>query len=127
MHALAQLIEDTKQANGWSNGDVARRSDLTRTHIQQLVAEPVKRMSTLRVVKGLATGLGVPAWVVVDAMLDSLGYPHRPSRVSVEEAIDADPELSTDQKRALRGFLQHLNEGGSSVREVIPKDRPRPN
>lgn len=125
MHALAQLIEDTKAANGWSNGYIADHSGgrVTRNRVQQLIHE-VKRLPTLRVIEGLSHALGVPAWVVVDAALESMGYPHRSSRVGVEEAIAADPNLSAEQKRALRGFLRHLSDGDAPVREVISRHRP---
>lgn len=126
MHALGQLIEDCKAVNRWSNGDIARQSKdrITRTRVQQLAKDPIKAMPTLRVVEGLALGLRVPGWVIVGAVLESMGYPTRPGRVSVDEAINSDPGLSESQRTALRAYLSGLR--ATREMEVVSDGKPQP-
>lgn len=121
MHALGQLIEDCKAANDWTNGDIARRSGgriASRSRVQQLIHDPIKAMPTLKVVEGLAVGLGVPEWVIVDSALESMGFPHRPARVSLDEAIEADRSLPEADKAALRGFIAHLRRSRLGERDL---------
>jgi hypothetical protein len=126
VHALGQLIADCKAVNRWSNGDIARQSDgrVTRTRVQQLEKDPIKAMPTLQVVEGLALGLRVPGWVVVATILETMGYPSRPSRVSIEEAIDSDPSLSDADRGSLRGYLAGLRV--KSRMEVVTDGKPQP-
>lgn len=116
-HALAKLIEDIKTANQWSNGDISRQSGdrVGRGRVQQILTQPVRAMPGPDVIEGLAIGLRVPDWVVLEAALESAGYPHRPSRIGVEEAIASDPSLSERDRAALHGLLLGLRSNQPSV------------
>lgn len=117
MHALAQLIEDIKKANEWSNGAIARQSGgrVGRGRVQQILNQPVRALPSPEVIEGLAIGLRVPDWVVLEAALESAGYPHRPSRMSVEDAIDSDPSLSERDRAALHGLLLGLRSNRPTI------------
>src|SRR4051794_15104260 len=123
VHALGRLIADCKAVNRWSNGDIARQSDnrITRTRVQQLAKDPILAMPSLRVIEGLALGLRVPGWVVVGVVLESMGYPTRPSQVSVDEAIEADTSLSESDRAALRGYVAGLR---TRRMEVVSDGKP---
>jgi hypothetical protein len=82
MTPLGALITRTKQRfqdeHGipLTNGDIARRSRgaLTRTRVQQLEKDPIKRLPAPDLLEGLALGLGVHPTVVTEAALASAGY-----------------------------------------------------
>lgn len=82
MSPLGALIWRTKQRfqdeHGvpLTNGDIARRSRgaLTRTRVQQLEKDPIKRLPAPELIEGLALGLGVHPTVVTEAALASAGY-----------------------------------------------------
>ncbi len=126
VHALGQLIEDCKAVNRWSNGDIARQSGdrITRTRVQQLAKDPIRAVPSLRVIEGLALGLKVPGWVVVSTVLESMGYPARPSRIDVDEAIASDLSLSEAQRSALRAYLAGLR--AQRQLEVVSDGKPQP-
>jgi hypothetical protein len=113
MTPLGALISRTKQRfqdeHGvpLTNGDIARRSRgaLTRTRVQQLEKDPIKRLPAPELIEGLALGLGVHPTVVTEAALASAGYPvpadyalagperkGRPIQVGMDEA-EPDPNV----------------------------------
>lgn len=108
MHALGRLIEDVRAARGWNQAEVGRRVGLSRGRVGQLINDPVKAVPTRDTIVSLARGLEVPAWVVLDAYLESLGLPTRPTHISIAEAVSADTSLSAGDKRAVLAFLDHL-------------------
>lgn len=108
MHALARLIEDVRTANGWNQAEVGRRAGLSRSRVAQLINDPVRAVPTRDTIVSLARGLGVPPWVVMDAVLESVGLPTRPTHLSIAEAVAADTELSAGDKRAVLGFVEHV-------------------
>lgn len=108
MHALARLIEDVRAAQGWNQSEVGRRSGLSRSRVAQLINDPVKAVPSRDTIMSLARGLGVPPWVVVDAVLESAGLPTRPTHIGIEEAIAADTSLSASDKRAVLAFVEHM-------------------
>lgn len=59
-----------------TNGDIARRSRgaLTRTRVQQLARDPIKRLPAADTIDGLARGLGIHPVLVTEAALASAGY-----------------------------------------------------
>lgn len=116
MHALARLIEDVLATQGWNQAELGRRAGIPRSRITQLIKDPVKAVPGKATIIRLARGLGVPPWVVMDAVLEAAGLPTRPSYVTVEEAIAADTTLSASDKRAAVGFVEHLRN-----RPVLPR------
>jgi transcriptional regulator with XRE-family HTH domain len=108
MHALGRLIADVMASQEWNQSEVGRRAGLSRSRISQLMGEPVKAVPTRATIISLARGLGLPPWVVMDAILESLGLPTRPTYVSVEEAVAADSSLDAKSKRAALAFVDHL-------------------
>ncbi len=108
MHALARLIEDVRATQGWNQSELGRRAGLSRSRIAQLINEPVKAVPGRETIVQLARGLGVPTWVVMDAYLESLGLPTRPTHMSVEDAVGADPSLSVEGKETVLALVRHL-------------------
>lgn len=108
MHMLARLIEDVRAAQGWNQSEVARRAGLSRSRVAQLINEPVKAVPNRDTIESLARALGVPPWVVMDAVLEAVGLPTRPTRIGIEEAVRADSDLSSEAKRAVLTFVDHM-------------------
>lgn len=108
MHALGRLIADVMATQGWNQSEVGRRAGMSRSRISQLINEPVKAVPAKDTIVNLARGLGIPPWVVMDAVLESLGLPTRPTHMDVDEAIRADTELDASSKRAATAFIDHL-------------------
>lgn len=122
MHALARLIEDVRAAHGWNQAEVGRRAGLSRSRVAQLINDPVRAVPTRDTIVSLARGLGVPPWVVMDAVLESVGLPTRPTHMSIADAVAADPDLSTGDKRAVLAFVQHVRTHPAA--EQPDADRP---
>jgi transcriptional regulator with XRE-family HTH domain len=110
MHALARLIEDVIATHGWNQAELGRRAGLSRSRITQLISEPIKAVPGRDTIIKLARGLGVPPWVVMDAVLDSAGLPTRPTHVTVEEAVAADISLNAAGKEAVLAVVHHMRE-----------------
>ncbi len=108
MHALARLIEDVRATQGWNQSELGRRAGLSRARIGQLINDPVKAVPSRDTVIQLARGLGLPPWVVMDAYLESLGLPTRPTHITVEDAVRADPSISVEGKEAVLALARHL-------------------
>lgn len=108
VHALGRLITDVMAAHDWNQAEVGRRCGVTRSRVGQLIAEPLKAVPTKKTITNLARGLEVPGWVVMDAILESMGLPTRPTHIGIEEAVAADVDLDSSGKRALLGVLNHV-------------------
>ncbi len=108
MHALARLITDVMATHEWNQADVGRRAGITRQRIGQLINEPVKAVPDRETIAKLARGLSVPPWVVMDAYLETLGLPTRPTHVTVEESVNADVSLSVAGKAAVLAVVTHM-------------------
>jgi transcriptional regulator with XRE-family HTH domain len=119
MHAMARLIDDVTAAQGWKPADVARRTGLSTSRISQFRTKPIKGVPDRETIIRLARGLGVPPWAVMDAILESLGLPTRPTYIGIEEAVAADVSLDSAGKRAVLAFVEHVRrEPGSYLNRV---------
>ena len=104
---LNKLIETMKEANGWSDEDVAARSrqhgyDTSKSNIARLRTERVVESVSRRQVESLSAALRVAPENVLNAFLSSMGYAPRPkSSVNVETALAADLRLTAGDRDAL--------------------------
>lgn len=109
-HPLGQLIEDLKDANGWSDADIARQArkaghDISKSRVAQLRGEPLKSISGDNL-HALAAGLRVTPSLVGNVALASMGVTtYSPSSGVVEEAIRDDPSLDERGKEILLATL----------------------
>lgn len=133
VHALAQLIQDVQERSDppLSLGEIARRSGLSRSRVQQMTRNEMKAMPDPETLRALADGLRVPLRIVVDASLSSLGLPSgQPAtgqgtigelRRIVETATIMQPD-----ERETWGALIDALEKRVTDRERRRRQRPRP-
>jgi hypothetical protein len=119
-HALAVLIDQVKEDQGWSDEDLAQRArraghQISKQQISLLrTTDPIRTIvpSTLR---ALADAMGKPLAVIVEAAIPSAGLPSgRPEDWSPETAIRADSELTEQSKRLLLSLLREARLGGEA-------------
>jgi len=115
-HALAALIEQRKESNGWSNNDIGQRAaraghQLSGKNVWRLTTQPVITLKA-ETMRALASGLDLPVMEVVQAALLSMGFKVTEGRATPEEAVAADPALSSEAKRMLLAQLEALRTGG---------------
>lgn len=102
---LAALIEETAALHDppLSLREISRRAGLSPGRVQQLVASPLLGMPQPDSIYGLSKGLQVPAAVIVERCLESLGLPHGTSNSGdpVRDEITRSVRLSARQRREL--------------------------
>ena len=108
MHALGRLIAYVMATQNWNQAEVARRAGLSRSRVSQIINEPIRSTPDRETVINLARGLGVPPWVVMDAVLEALALPTRPTHIDIEQAVAADLSLDAASKRAVLAFVEHM-------------------
>lgn len=110
MTAIGALVAEVRRAHEdetgveLSYGDIARRSrgsgegkGLSRGRVQQIATAPIKRMPDRETIDQLARGLRVPASVVVERYMESVGVDQRqrsPATRDVADLLARDPTLS---------------------------------
>jgi transcriptional regulator with XRE-family HTH domain len=121
--ALGDLIDRVREANGWSDQNVADRAESRGCAISKQTISVLRQKVPPTLVpermRALAEGLGVSVNEVLRAALADMGLmPYRPDDWSAEEAIRADAGLSEDTKRALLAIV-------SAVRGPVDELTPR--
>lgn len=111
-HHLAALIEQRRDANGWSNQDIAQRArreghQLSHQNISRICNNPVIGLKA-DLARALASGLDLPVEEVVRATLLSMGFQIGEGRTTPEEAVKSDPDLSSEARQMLLTQLKVL-------------------
>lgn len=108
--ALARLINDVKEANGWSDYDLARRAERAGHQISKSKIADMRTAGVTTIVpdriRALAAALDLPVTEVLRAALETVSLPAGPGSGSVEQAIQRDPALSALAKRQLLAMLK---------------------
>lgn len=128
--ALAALIDDTEERNGWTDGDVARQAD--RPGKKQLTKSDISNyrrfgMPTLVTDKmaDLARGLRVPPYVVAVAVLADHGIHVPLDEATPEAAIEMDVGLPAQIRDVLLGIITNARATPAPVRPRRTR-KPRP-
>ncbi|MCZ1070780.1 hypothetical protein [Rhodococcus sp. A5(2022)] len=134
-HPLGALIDQAKQANGWSDVDVANRAKsrghtLSKSNVARIRNEPVTTLVGKQLL-ALADGLGVPVQQVAAAGLESMGIPgYIASATDAEQAVRLDPTLPEHVRRTLVTIIRnerdrHLGDPHESGIEEVPESGPQ--
>lgn len=134
-HPLGALIDQAKQANGWSDVDVANRAKarghtLSKSNVARIRNEPVTTLVGKQLL-ALADGLGVPVQQLAAAGLESMGIPgYIASATDAEQAVRLDPTLPEHVRRTLVTIIRnerdrHLGDPHESGTEEVPQSRPQ--
>lgn len=119
-HELAALIDRVRDANGWSDTDIANRAKaaghkLGKSNLSRIRNSDVVSI-TASAIRGLAAGLGVPEPEVARAALASMGI-HLPhvGEIDLDTAVKLDPDLSVRDKTMVLDLLKNMREPGLTV------------
>lgn len=110
-HALGALIDQAKNANGWSDQTIAARAaarghTISKSNIARIRSEPVTTIVGKQLF-ALEAGLGIPARQLARAALDSMGVPgYSTTEADAEQAISADPTLPDHVRRTLLTIIR---------------------
>lgn len=132
-HPLGALIEQAKQANGWSDIDVANRAKarghvLSKSNVARIRNDEVTSLVGKQL-HALAAGLGVPVQQLAAAGLESMGIPgYVASATDAEQAVRLDPALPDHVRRTLITIIRnerdrHLGDQHGRTEE---EQEPRP-
>lgn len=132
-HPLGALIDQAKQANGWSDVDVANRAKarghtLSKSNVARIRNEPVTTLVGKQLL-ALADGLGVPVQQLAAAGLESMGIPgYTASATDAEQAVRLDPTLPEHVRRTLVTIIRnerdrHLGDPHGSGTEEVQEPR----
>lgn len=108
--ALGQFIREQRQLAHLSLRELSRLTSVSNAYLSQVergIHEP-----SLRVLRALATALGVPFEEMVRH--SDAGVDEPATDVSVEQAIRGDDRLSAAQKEALLGVVRGFLDGGTT-------------
>ncbi|MHC3368801.1 hypothetical protein ACYAFX_28655 (plasmid) [Rhodococcus aetherivorans] len=134
-HPLGALIDQAKQANGWSDVDVANRAKarghtLSKSNVARIRNEPVTTLVGKQLL-ALADGLGVPVQQLAAAGLESMGIPgYIASATDAEQAVRLDPTLPEHVRRTLVTIIRnerdrHLGDPHGTGTEEVQEPRPQ--
>jgi transcriptional regulator with XRE-family HTH domain len=110
LEALGDLIRKQRQQAELTLRDLAERANVSNPYLSQI--ERGLHTPSVRVLKAIAGALNLSAesLLVQAGVLDGTDRGGPPKPVSVEEAVNADPKLSADQRAALlsvyRSFVE---------------------
>lgn len=116
VHALGQLIDSVKLANGWSDPDLVanargRGHELTKSNISRYRNEQPLISIKGDSVRALAAALGVTNAQVAAAAIESMGISlpqhHEPP---IEQAVRLDPSLSKRDQNLLLALLARMRD-----------------
>ncbi|TEA09081.1 hypothetical protein [Mycobacteroides salmoniphilum] len=113
-HALAQLIDAVKAANGWSDPDLvenahARGYELTKSNISRYRNEQPLISIKGDTVRALAAALRVTDAQVATAAVESMGIPlPRYQEPRIEQSVRLDPGLSKRDQDLLLALLSRM-------------------
>lgn len=119
-HQLAYLIDQVRDANGWSDTDIARRATaaghrLGKSNLSRIRTTDVVSI-TASTIRSLAAGLGVPEAEVARAALASMGIDMPDlSGLDLETVVKVEPTLSVRDKQMLLDILRTMLSPGVQV------------
>jgi len=115
LNALGELMESVRNANDWSYGDIARNTEgvdgvkeLSRSNVQRLATDYPMASITRSAVLSLAAGLRVSPDRVALAAVQAMGFRPPVTETTAAEAVQRDPNLSNDTRRALLAILRSI-------------------
>ena len=112
---VGAYIRAQRRMSRLSQRELAEMANLSDTYMSQL--ERGLHEPSIRVLRGVARGLGVPA---EDLILQAAGLESDDGGITTEEAIRRDPRFNEAQRQALLGVVE------SYVRDarerVVPRD-----
>lgn len=117
-HALAQLIDAVKAANGWSDPDLvenahARGYELTKSNISRYRNEQPLISIKGDTVRALAAALRVTDAQVATAAIESMGISlPRYQQPRIEQSVRLDPGLSKRDQDLLLALLSRMRASG---------------
>lgn len=118
-HALAELIDETRQVNGWSDQDIVDRAESAGYTMSKANISRVRNSDVVAVnigfVNALASGMGIPRAMIARAALASAGIMVDGGDLTIEDAIHRDTTLSLENKQTLRLMVQAMREAGSDA------------
>lgn len=119
---LARLIDATREANEWSDYDIARRARNAGHQMSKSTISDIRTKGVVTIVpdkvRALAVGLELPVSEVLRAMLETVGLPAGSSSSSPEQAIRRDPDMPALAKRQLLAMIRQVR----SDRDESPAD-----
>ena len=113
LNSLGELMESVRIANDWSYGDIARNTEgvagvkaLSRSNVQRLATDYPLASVTREATLSLAVGLHVSPDRVALAAVRAMGFQPPVGEVTAAEAVQRDPQLSADTRRAVLAILR---------------------
>lgn len=118
-HALAELIDETRQVNGWSDQDIVDRAEAAGYSMSKANISRIRNSDVVAVnigfVNALAVGLGVPRAMIARAALAAAGIIIGIDNLTIEDAIHRDTTLPLESKQTLRLMVQAMRKAGQDV------------
>lgn len=109
---LARLIDETREANGWSDYDIARRAKAAGHQMSKSTISDIRTKGVATIVpdkvRALARGLDLPVSEILRAMLETAGLPVGPASSSPEQAVRADPQMPAVVKSQLLAMIREV-------------------
>lgn len=132
-HQLATLIDQVRDANGWSDTDIVRRATsaghkLSKSNLSRIRNTDVVSV-TSTTIRALTAGLGVPEPEVARAALASMGIDLPDfSGLDLETVVKIDPTLAVRDKQILLDLLRTLRDPGTTIttHEIRRRQQPGP-
>lgn len=124
-HALAQLIDEVKAANNWSDPNLVSRAakqghTLTKSNISRYRNENPLVSIKGEVIQALAAALGVSIGQVAAAALQSMGITVPAYETpSPEQAVRLDPELPARDKEMLIKLIEQMRHSPTATRAPV--------
>jgi transcriptional regulator with XRE-family HTH domain len=111
---LGDLIDARLRSTGWSVRRLGREAGISKTQVGKYMTGPLTDMPGTDSLRRLAAALVLPEQVIVDAALATVGLarPRGGGVPDLDEALDAQPWLSSEDKDALRAFLASKRTAG---------------
>lgn len=119
-HQLATLIDQARDANGWSDTDIVKRATaaghkLGKSNLSRIRNTEVVSI-TASTIRALAAGLGVPEAEVARAALASMGIEMPDlSGLDLETVVKVEPNLSVRDKQMLLDMLRIMLSPGAQI------------
>jgi transcriptional regulator with XRE-family HTH domain len=118
LEALGELIRKQRQQAELTLRDLAERANVSNPYLSQI--ERGLHAPSVRVLKAIAGALNLSAesLLVQAGVLEGADPDAPPAQLTVEQALNADPRLSADQRAALMSVYR------SFVEDEPPKPKP---
>jgi hypothetical protein len=110
-NALGVYVDSIRQANDWSDDQVAERATsrgykISGSTVQAMCTQHPPASVGRGAVIALAKGLGVPEDRVAAAAMESMGFRLPSADLTAAEAVQRDPSLDEPTRRALLAVLR---------------------